>query len=160
MGRVARSSTRIFLSFRNTAVKEEDLRYIENFSGIIVLDLQETHVGDLAMKYASTLISLQHLDLEGTEVTGKGLQHLSNPQLKSIDLDETNISDKDIHYLKKMSPSVAKIDLEGTNISNKSIPVLASLKYLRALKIVRTKITPKGFYQLQSLMPNCKVIYR
>ena len=151
---------RIFLSFRNTPVKDEDLSYIKNNSYIVALDLQETHVGNPALKYVNSLKKLQMLDLEGTDVTGEGFQYIKNPYLRQIDLDETNIGDDDVHYLKNLSRSVMQIDLEGTQISDKSIPTLASLKSLRQLKITRTKITRSGYYKLKNLMPGCQVIYR
>ena len=157
---INQQARRIFLSFRNTPVKDEDLRYVENNFYIIALDLQETHVGNSALKYASTLQNLKMLDLEGTNVTGEGLQYLKNPQLQQIDLDETNISDDDVHYLKEISKSVVEINLEGTQISDKSIPILSSLRWLRQLKVARTKITRSGYYKLKHLMPSCQIIYR
>ncbi|BBM84776.1 serine/threonine-protein kinase [Candidatus Uabimicrobium amorphum] len=149
----------IFLSFRNTTVKDDDLRYIQNAPYIIALDLQETRVGNAVLKYVATLKNLKLLDIEGTKITGEGLQYLTNPHLREIDLDETNITDQHAHYLKNISSSLVEINLEGTQISDKSIPILSSLKSLKRLKILRTKITPSGFYQLQNLMPYCQIIY-
>lgn len=157
---INQQTRRIFLSFRNTQVKDEDLRYVENNFYIIALDLQETNVGNSALKYAGTLQNLKMLDLEGTNVTGEGLQYLKNPQLQQIDLDQTNISDDDVHYLKSISKSIVEINLEGTQISDKSIPILSSLRWLRQLKVARTKITRSGYYKLKHLMPRCQIVYR
>ncbi|WP_372368910.1 protein kinase [Candidatus Uabimicrobium sp. HlEnr_7] len=150
----------IFLSFRNTRVRDEDLRYIQNISQIIALDLQETSVGNTAIKYAATLKRLQHLDLEGTNITGQCLKYLTNFQLRTIDLDETEIGDDGISHFKNIKSKLKQISLEGTNISDRSIPVLSSLTSLAKLKIGRTKITRSGFLKLKRLMPRCQVVYR
>ena len=77
-------------------------------------------------------------------------------QLKSLYLDDTNITDKGISYLKEMK-QIHFLRLDGTRITDKSVPVLSSMKNLEEIIICNTDISKKGSDELLRLLPKCKI---
>ena len=75
------------------------------------------------------------VDLEGTEITDDGLQHLSS------------------------LPNLGCLRLDGTRISDDGLKHLSGLANLQELFLEKTQVTDNGVKMLQESLPNC-VIYR
>lgn len=97
------------LDLGRTAITDEALTFLGDFSRLVVLDLRQTQITDEGLKSLSKLSKLQTLNLFGTSITDAGLKHLASmPSLKQIYLFQTKATPAGIKQLSAALPA-AKI---------------------------------------------------
>jgi hypothetical protein len=101
----------------------------ENFTGAV----QKLSISDDGLKHLQTLVSLEDLNLDGSQVGDRGLAYLESlTNLETLCLSDTNVTDAGLTHLK-------------------------SLTKLRQLAVYRTEVTAKGIDKLQQALPNCTI---
>ncbi len=95
--------------------------------------LNETKIGDGALKSVGKLKNLTRLSLDQTSITDAGLANLKNL--------------KNLQYL----------NLYGTAVTDAGIRQLASLKSLKTLYLWQTKVTPAGVEALKKALPGVQI---
>jgi hypothetical protein len=81
---------------------------------------------------------------------------LGLPNLKSLDLAFSNVSDSGIEHVSRLQ-NLEALRLEGSDVSNLSIPVLSRMRSLKKLNIEHTQITKSGRRKLEAALPGCDV---
>ena len=169
---------RIDLSERGDPQFPKDLEKVRHLSQPTIVDLTWSKVGGDLLKKLHGLKNLQGLNLYGTDVSDKELQHLGElPDLEFIDLGGCNVTTEGILHLRlsrKMKrlglahirppiddnaimrlvstwPNLESISLESSRITDVGLSHIGSLRHLRYLNVSRTKITDKGLKSLVGL---------
>jgi len=96
------------------------------------------------------------LIFEGASVSG--LENLGYfEKLETLDLIGTNITDKDVKYLRRVR-SLRVLFLGGTKITDAALRDLEHLNQLWYLDVSRTPITTPGSRALAAALPSCDVV--
>jgi serine/threonine protein kinase len=94
------------LNLRGTAMTNEDLDLVAQFSGLEVLWLGMTKVDDDGLQKLVGLQSLRVLDLRETAVTGAGLEQVAQlPRLEALDLTGTRVPSERVDALQEKLPN-------------------------------------------------------
>lgn len=84
------------------------------------------------------------LNLRGTEVSDKGLEHLKDlKSLTRLHLERTKITDAGLANLVGLA-NLEYLNLYGTEVTDAGLQTLAGLKNLKKLYVWQTKITEEG----------------
>ena len=95
--------------------------------------------------------SLQWLNLSGTQITDKGLEHVGKlHHLNTLNLGNTNISDEGIAHLAAL-PNLRVLGLSNTSVTNAGMVHVAKMKNLNVLLLDNTNVTNEGLSELESL---------
>jgi hypothetical protein len=120
------------------------------------------HVCDMdLLRIVSKVKSINMLDLDNTDITNRGIQHLTQlHQLKELRLKGIKAIDDDcLQYLNTFS-ELELLHLEGTSVTLDGMTKLSSLKKLKVLLLSFTanpEIKEK-MIQLHTLLPSCEFI--
>ncbi|MDQ3534399.1 MAG: ribonuclease inhibitor, partial [Bacteroidota bacterium] len=141
--------------------KQQDIEALQNL-GIVIsyLTPEKTFVSvnlvnnpSFSDEQAKALLRLSDqiawLDLSGTEISDKALQHIGKfKNLTRLRLDKTNITDESLLHMKDAS-NLVYLNLYGTSITDKGLDYLKDLKQLRALYLWQSQVTPAGVAKLK-----------
>jgi len=106
------------------------------------LELNDTEIGDLGLKFLEESKALERLDLSGTAISDNGLSSLSGlTNLKRLALKSTALEGNGIVFLKDLP--IAELSLSNAPIRDRAIDTLAQLSSLRFLSLAYTDITDK-----------------
>ncbi|MFM9962787.1 MAG: hypothetical protein ACKV2Q_16375 [Planctomycetaceae bacterium] len=111
----------------------------------IAFHLADGKIGDEQVAATKPLANVIYsLNLRGTEVTDKGLEHLK--ELKSLvrlHLERTKITDAGLAHLAALE-NLEYLNLYGTEVTDAGVQSLAGLKKLKKLYVWQTKVTEEG----------------
>ena len=162
-------------------VSDDDLRYLSYFHELKKLLIRDSKkVTDNGLENIRDLISIEFLDLGGTNISIKGLQKLSKlKNVKYLSLDNTNITDDDLQILAELFPQLDTLSLSLNRIKGPGIQYLkklplgelyldktlisdATVKYFAGFKrceisLHHTKVTEKGKEDILRITENCSV---
>jgi hypothetical protein len=148
------------------------IRKISKLPELQTLNVSGINFDDADAAQLAVCTKLQRLDLQGTQITGVGLQAFAElPDLVSLNLDETLIDNDAIDailahsnlkrlYLAKTSitdEGVAKLismtsllglGLEGTKVTNTALAYISKLPELQELRLSNTSVTDEGLSQI------------
>lgn len=110
-------------------VRDEDLTCLRGLPGLQALLLNNTAVGDVAVKELSHIPRLEELSLRTTRITDAGLSHLARLQRLEF------------------------LYLQDNEISDAGLANLESLTSLKLLKLDGTRVTARGIRKLQRALP-------
>lgn len=97
--------------------------------------------------------------LLGTEtISGKGLGHLKDSELKELDLSGTGITDEGLAELSKLT-KLERLALFRTDVSDAGVAHLQKVPTLKRVILARglAKFTDEGVNELQKSLPKCKI---
>lgn len=164
-------------------VQDDQLKYIENLTGLEDIDVEDTEIGDAGLRWLHKLTKLRNLRLKSTLVTGKGLVSLRPlVSLRSLSLSSNSIGDAGLEHLvglknlKVLSltrcqitdrglqqialmPQLEKLEIEFNKVTNAGIASLVGLKNLRELFISDNLITSACIKSLKQLPALEKLVY-
>ena len=80
------------------------------------------------------------------------------PLLESLDLDHTKVSDAGIAKLTGLTRLV-NLELDSVDLTDAGVTHLAALRSLRQLDLYHTLVSEKGFEQLKTALPDCRIQY-
>jgi hypothetical protein len=89
---------------------------LEHLTGIEVLDLSYTEVGDDAMPKFEAMRNLRSVSLAGTKITDAGLEHLKGlTQLRELSLKDTKVT---AEAIKRLQQALPNCKIESRSIAN------------------------------------------
>jgi len=96
------------LSLAGSRITDKSLKLLENYPGLLSVNLSHTGVTDKGMESLAKLPSLSGIDLAGTNVTDAGLDALirSRRYLVGVDLTKTKVTAEGLRRLSKAFPQV------------------------------------------------------
>ena len=98
------------------------------------------------------------LNLRGTEVTDKGLEHLKDAKsLVRLHLERTKITDAGLAHLAGLQ-NLEYLNLYSTEVTDVGLQSLAALKNLKSIYVWQTKITEEGEEKFKAAAPTTKLI--
>lgn len=119
----------------NSGVSSEDLQCLKALQNLRALWLNDTAIGDAALKRLSGNSRLEELSLRNARITDQGLAELSSlRRLEFLYLQDNDITDAGLAHLE-------------------------SLTSLKLLKLDGTRVTPRGVRKLQQAMPLAQISY-
>ncbi len=138
------------VALEDCLVDDDVTRVLAGCSNLRVLSLARSFVtgatiGDLATTQLSEL-HLDGCDLDATAL-GEALTRLS--AIKVLSLDDTAISDDQIHYLIGR-PHLTRLSLRRTRITDQALGFLAFLPQRTQVQLTGTAITSDGLAQLRA----------
>jgi hypothetical protein len=133
---------------------EFDDSEMENFDWLDVresLSIAGTQITDKGLAHLSGNVRLRALDLHGTCVTGMRLRHLSPlANLRQLDISSTKVRDDEISALANLTQLV-ELDASETQFGNTGLRHLERLHNLESLRLDSTKVTDVGLQPLKQL---------
>ena len=136
------------LELRGVTLSSRDIELLAGLPALRRLNLRGTNADDDVLVALSRL-SLEHLDLRGTAVTGDGLHHMSH-DLVSLHLTDTKIAPEDVTRL-PILPRLRTLKLNGIKLGDEAIEHIGSYPQLNHLEVDRTAITGQGLRRLLEL---------
>ena len=110
-----------------------------NFDSCPIGDWTIAHLAD-----NNVVPNLQSLDLADTDLSDAGMRHLAKfKKLKSLSLFYTNISNRGLRYLSQLT-SLQSLNLDSREIGDDGLWHLRNLKSLKSLDIFSGRITDGG----------------
>jgi hypothetical protein len=104
-----------------TGLKDFDYTTLKEKPQTVVLQMANPDVDDHVLENLKGMVNLGELDLNGTQITDQGLAILAAlPQLKTLRLARTKISDEGFRLHLFASPSLVHLDLTGTQVKGKT----------------------------------------
>src|SRR5712691_1561523 len=140
-----------------TQAEVDAIAAIKKLGGAVLQVAQNDHRLDVAYHLADGKIGDDHLvpikalanliyslNLRGTEVTDKGLEHLKDVKsLVRLHLERTKITDAGLPNLAGLE-NLEYLNLYSTEITDAGLQTLAGLKNLKKLYVWQTKVTEEG----------------
>ncbi|MBC7821720.1 MAG: leucine-rich repeat protein, partial [Planctomycetaceae bacterium] len=125
--------------------------------GLQELSLANAGLNDTSLGQLPKLPALKRLVLDGNEIRGEGLAHLSGqPELIDLSLGCPSLVDLIAKNLAELK-HVKRLSLAGSGLSDVGIKHLAGLKNLESLDLHRTKVTAAGITELKAALPKCQI---
>jgi Leucine-rich repeat (LRR) protein len=137
---------------------DADLVHLAGFMRLKRLELDGSQVTGVGLEHLAGLKGLQHLELDYAQVSDSGLVHIAN--LKSVTylkLDGARISDSGLVHLAGLR-GLYVLSLNNTQLSDAGLRHLADLKALTYLSLGGTQVTDSGVAELQTALPNCRIV--
>ena len=99
----------------------------------------------------------QSLDLQGTQLTDSGLEHLKGlTNMGSLNLSSTQIGDAGLKHLSGLS-LLTDLALFNTKVTDEGLKHLAGMVNLEKIDLDDTQTTPEGRAMLRQALPRCLV---
>lgn len=132
----------------NGNVRETELKYLEQLPSCLNVELQSDGT-DNALAYLRGMKQLDRLDLDGSQVSDKDVAHLEKLQfLRILYLSHTKISDAGLMHLASLP--LDDLDLSETDVGNVGLERLRPLlPRLRNLDLSHTRITDVGLLEMR-----------
>jgi len=145
------------LDLSHCQIIDSSLAHLSRLSGLKVLELTSTCVGDDGLRAISSLVSLQSLGLSHTPVTSLALAHLNSLEnLREVWVSGTAIDDSGLKCFSKMSLLV-QLGLSSTKVTDAGLSYLAHLHNLLRIYLFNTRVSHNGTQNLRRLIPRCRV---
>ena len=155
-GTVARNAQGLVtaISLRGTWVTDTDLRRLNRYSALSVLDLSLTHITDGGMQEIKNLRSITDLSLYFAEyVTDEGVAAIKDwKRLKRLNLHGTKAGDTALEHIAGLT-LLESLDVGSTLMTNVGLERLTTLTNLRALTMGGNELSDAGIQALRQ-MPN------
>ena len=155
-GTVARNAQSLVtaISLRGTWVTDTDLRRLNRYSALSVLDLSLTHITDGGMQEIKNLRGITELDLYFAEyVTDEGVAAIKDwKRLKRLNLHGTKAGDTALEHIAGLT-LLESLDVGSTLMTDVGLERLTSLTNLRALTMGGNELGDAGMQALRQ-MPN------
>lgn len=141
-----KSSVRI-LKLHNFA--PQDLRHLQEFSNLEALYLADESDRPDELQYPNETAGSETLKAVG-----------QCRSLKALNLYHTGISDDDLQHLAGLSQLTILELSDNDRITDEGLKHLATMKSLRRLYLVFTKVSDEGIAKLQAELPNCYIQWK
>jgi serine/threonine protein kinase len=136
-------------------VKDSDLVAVEGADQLRRIEISYSDVTDKGLEHMSNLKNLDHLDLPANPKIKDlhALKSLTN--LENINVAGTNVNHEGMAVLAAL-PSLEYLDLSDTDLSDADLKLLAKSKKLRHVELLRVGgVTDKAVAQLKAKLPSC-----
>lgn len=142
------------INLRGTWVTDTDLRRLNRYPALSVLDLSLTHITDGGMQEIKNLRGITDLNLYFAEyVTDEGVAAIKDwKSLKRLNLHGTKAGDSALEHIAGLT-LLEWLDVGSTLMTNVGLERLTSLTNLRALTMGGNELSDAGLQALRQ-MPN------
>ncbi|UCD50931.1 MAG: hypothetical protein JSW27_25825 [Phycisphaerales bacterium] len=131
--------------------------HVAHLTGLRILDLGQTNITGVGMKWISGLRNLQRLTLPGRSDDAGLLHARSLSALKGLYIGENRITNAGLRHLAGL-PSLEELELGGGRITNDGLVHLARLPRLRYLMLQGDRFTDAGFAHLKNV-PSLRTLH-
>lgn len=153
------------LDLHDTRVTENGLRHLVDVKSLRRLDLRETEFFGSGFRCLAELPNLEELRLDDTEfgtnkaTTARYLGEYADkmPQLRVLSLEDTDISDVDLQFVKAFA-SLEELNLEGTRVTDAGLAHICEMSTLKEVSLKKTGVTNQGVAKLRDSIPSCIVL--
>ncbi len=136
------------LTLARLEINDNQLKDLENLTGLNELDLEETDIGNDGLRWLHKLTKLKHLRLKSTLVTGKGLVFLKPlTSLTDLSLSSNSIGDEGLENLVVLK-NLKSLVLTRSQITDQGLKRLGTLEQVKRLEIEFNKLTDAGLASL------------
>jgi hypothetical protein len=132
------------LDLSGTRITDKGLAALRGNLKLSTLILNDTEVGDDGLKHLDPLLGLLKVSLEGTQITNRGLRHLSTLDIRYLDLSRTAVSELPLDAW----PQMRTLTLSKTGIGDDDIGQLRQFTMLQRLRLGGTRVTDAGVAHL------------
>lgn len=140
-----------FLRIYGPTFDGDGIAPIAEMTSLRSLSMQQTAVTDDNVKYLKPLVDLEKLYLYGTKVTDQGMAELAGlTKLKELELRAAPCGPTGMEYLQQM-PELRMLDLSESYANDKSLATIGQLKNLEDLNLWNTLVTDNGVTSLAGL---------
>jgi serine/threonine protein kinase len=147
------------LVLADTPIGNGAVEHIESCIGLTDLHLNDTKIGDDGVVRLKSLSKLRALSLANTGVSNRGVAALRDlKELENLNLHLTSVTDAALADLAKF-PALRELWLSRTKVSDKGLAQLNGMKSLRHLTLTGTGVTADGAAKLAASIPNCQIDY-
>ena len=131
-------------------VDPSKLIYLEAFDNLQILSFVNVEgLNDSDLAILNGLDSLRSLTFESTPITGSGFRRVALPNLATLFLTNSLITDEGLKGLSRAKfPSLSVVYLSHTKVTNDGINVLSGLEELRQVDVKGTDVTKAGAEKL------------
>ncbi|PWT98206.1 MAG: hypothetical protein C5B53_07050 [Candidatus Melainabacteria bacterium] len=145
------------LDLSHSQVSDTSLSHLAGLTGLKVLELTSTCIGDEGLKAIMGLDNLQSLGMSYSRVTSVGLKFLKDlKNLREIWLSGTAVDDSGLENFGEMSLLV-QLGLSSTKVTDSGLRHLAQLHNLLRVYLFNTRVSHNGAQALKSSIPGCRV---
>jgi hypothetical protein len=145
------------LDLSHSKVTDASLGHLSRLSGLKVLELASTCIGDDGLSAVSALSNLQSLGLSHSRIASSGLAHLKGlKMLREIWFSDTAVDDSGLQFFEEM-PLLVQLGMSSTRVTDQGLSHLAGLKNLLRVYLFNTRVTHNGTQMLRRLIPGCRV---
>lgn len=149
-------SVTFLLAFVNASTSTRRSHVHDKFGPKLrTLELAYSSVRDSHMMKLFELSNVTELNLDSCPVSDLTIKHLTDndvlPQLQSLDLADSDITDVGMQYIGAKFPHLRKLSLFYCQITNAGLKHLSGLKHLETLNLDSRDISDEGMLALQSL---------
>jgi hypothetical protein len=182
LGEVPAPAASFGLDFRESPLKDADLKPLGRFSKLQILNLGGTQISNAGLKELAGLQQLQTLVLAGTQIGDAGLKELAGLKgLQSLNLGVTNVRGvglrglaglEHLHTLRLYGTKLIArgfkeladlkqlrtLDLHLSNVSDAEVKDLARFRQLEELNVAVTGVTAAGAAELRKAFPKARIV--
>jgi len=145
------------LDLSHSQVSDTALAHLSGLTGLRVLELTSTCIGDEGLKAINGLHNLQSLGMSYSRVTSSGLNFLAElKNLREIWLSGTAVDDSGLRSFAAMSLLV-QLGLSSTKVTDSGLSHLAQLHNLLRVYLFNTRVSHNGAQALRTAIPGCRV---
>ena len=136
-------------------VSDEGAKHIAKLSNLVELDVSENSLlFDTGLEHFAAMKQLKKLNCYRLQILGEPLAVLTN--LEWLNLDNTNIDDFSLEYLKGMN-KLTFLHLGSNSLTDEGLQHLTHLTNLKDLKVTRTDVTADGVAVLQKSLKDTAI---
>jgi len=133
------------------------MQHVAHLTGLRVLDLSQTSITGVGMKWIAGLQNLRRLTAPN-RMDDAGLAHVAGlPALTALYLQETHVTDAGLEHLAGLQ-TLEELALAGGRITNTGLAHLAHLPRLRYLMLKGDGFSDAGFVQLKNV-PSLRILH-
>ena len=110
------------------------------------------------MQKVNAMQKLELLDLDDTAVGDAGIAKLQLPELTSLSLSGTKLTDDGVATIVR-HPKLESLYLDRTKITDEGLKRLAEAKTLTWLSIQETNVSAAAIQRLKQALPKCEVTH-
>ena len=146
------------LSLRGTLITDAGLAHLRGMK-LASLRIPESLRTDIGLQhYLRALTSRSRFHLDGWQISDAGLGHLQElAGLHSLSISDAPITDAGLRVLQELA-ELRSIGLRNLAIGDAGLVHLSRLTTLNRLVLIRTGVTAAGIQNLQSALPNCRIV--
>lgn len=157
------SASRISFDSLRTIRNMEELQKLSALRLLKSVNFCGTNLNDIGLRFISTLKTLEHLDLQETEITNQGLAPLSQmPNLKMLRLKgNAQLTNGCMRHIREIR-ALTELQIQETSIDQDGLMEVVSMPQLRevCIEVWGRNYTFEGLQKLSAQMPMCTFLVK
>ena len=139
-------------------ITDQDMLILARQADLESVALFELPITDEGLKFMPTCPNMKFLETDGIQVTGEILAGWGSlKQLQRLNIaNSRDFRGGNFEYLKNLP--LADLNVKGADVNDDDLLVIAKLKKLRTLNLIRTKITDAGLAAFKKARPEVQII--